>query len=267
MWVLSLFAADAIAVECAAPVSAASVAADLADARASFLELDVDRFHLALDRATLALPCADAIVSPGLAAELHALEGVRWFVAGDERNAITAFAAAKRARPDVVLIADLFPVAHSARTLWASADSAAIVDGPVPVPVDGATWFDGVETGRRPEVPTVFQLVDGDGKVVTSAWLKPTDALPPYEGRRPVREGKDPAPIGWIAGAGASVVAASALYATASRREATLGEPHSELQDNDDLVRYARTTNAMSALSGVAAVAGLGLGVVAVVRF
>lgn len=267
MFVLALFSIDAFAVECAAPVSVASVSADLADARASFLALDVDRFHLALDRATLALPCVEAVVSPELAAELHTLEGVRWFVAGDERDAITAFAAAKRSREDLDRIADLFPAAHSARALWASADPAAVVDSPVPEPVDGVTWFDGVASERRPEVPTVFQLVGGDGKVVTSAWLKPSDALPPYASKRPAREPGASAPIGWIAGSALSIAAASGLYATASHREATLGDPHDELRDNDDLVRYARTTNAMSLLSGVAAAAGLGLGVVAVVRF
>ena len=74
-------------------------------------------------------------------------------------------------------------------------------------------------------------------------------------------------PLGWIAGSALSIVAASGLYATAAHREATFGDVHLELQGEDDLVRYAHTTNAMSALSGVAGLAGLGLGVVAAVRF
>jgi hypothetical protein len=56
--------AAASAIECGTPVSSAAVTTDLADAHAAFVALDVDRFHLALGPATIALPGVDELVQP-----------------------------------------------------------------------------------------------------------------------------------------------------------------------------------------------------------
>jgi len=204
------------------PARPAELAEEVDRARAAFQGLD----RVRLADAALALreqvACLGTDVDPALAAEVHEVQGLAAFVAGDEDAAALAFASARRAdpawRPDPKLI----PRGHPVQALSTRVQSQATVG--VPAPSRGELSFDGAPGLARPsDAPTIAVWVV-DGEVRRSAWLPPEGAMIPYD--RPgvaastSNQGVSGAlrPALWGVAAGAALASAGSFYLAADAR-------------------------------------------------
>jgi hypothetical protein len=185
MWWVSVgYAAD-----CPAPVSAEAWRRHLDAAEVGYRALDPAAFDDAVDGASLDLPCVDQWLAPSDVARWHGLLLLRHYTAGRSREAAQSLAAATAAIPGWALSTELVPGGHELRAMVPAPD------GPpetAPRPLAASTWFDGHLTSDRPTArPTLLQLRQGDGRVSLSAYLLPSDPLPPW----PVAPAPSPAPL------------------------------------------------------------------------
>lgn len=251
---MHLFIALALAAApCPAPLTPEALMVELEAAQRDLGDLDSDGF---LDKtADLAqrLPCIDGVLTAPQAARLHQVFGLRAWLGRQSGDARAAFASSKAADPDYVFPFWLLPPSHELRDVYAEADpDLAIL--PVLPPRDGELIFDGVVATVRPQLrPVVLQITDGDGKVVTSTWLRPADGLPAYEATRPVLPpligSARTLRTGLLATSVIGAVVAAGAYGTAG----LANRGFNKAQTRDGVFGNQRLANGMVITSGVGA--------------
>jgi hypothetical protein len=267
---LLLTFAAAHAADCPTRSQQADIAAKFDAAEEAYTSLDVEVFSLSLDEAALMLPCLDAPIDPAFAARNHRMRGLRAYLERDATRAAQSFAAARALQPDYSFPTTLIPEGHSVRKQYASLDVSTPNPTTAPEPIEGWLSFDGTRGLSRPSMwPSIVQLFDAEGRLLSTSYLFPADPLPAYKAKaQPVASAavarKPLSPkVPLLIGAGVAAVGAGVLYAMADaegQKFAQYDERYT-LTDLNDM--QARTNGYVYASigAGALAVAG-GLGVV-----
>lgn len=265
--------------ECAATTSSADLVSALDQAKAAYGNLDVDGFRAAMAHARTVLPCLSDEVTTHLAAEMHRFEGLHAFVDRMPEKATTAFAAARAVEPNYRFPSTLVPAGNPVLEQYGAIDPDSGRVERVPEPLDGRLTFDGrPSTVRSKSFPTVVQLLDGDGTTRTTAYLWPTDPVPPYTpkpataqvaegggngGGGSVTDALNSGPDrNFLVGAGVSAGVAAALYAGAF---VVHGKYQREDTPIDSLDGLRTANNGLVLASGTGAAVAVGLGTMAFV--
>lgn len=255
---LALLAATTFAAPCPEALSYTSLEARLDEAEHALGDLRSDRF-LELTRGLASdVECIDDVLTPPQAAHLHRVFALRAFLGRQEDDTRSAFSASRAADPTYVLPFWLVPEQHTLRGLYAEA-----VPDPALRPViparNAEIRMDGAPTTDRPLLRPVFvQIVDDEGSVATSAWLRPSDAMPAYTPTRPIL----PPLIGnartlrrtLLVVAGATAVGAVASYGVAGIQNARF----QKATDRETLLGGRRGANSMVGTSIVCAGVSVG---------
>lgn len=258
---LTWFLATALAAPCPDGLSAQTIDAALFDAESAIGQLQSDRFLTETEDLTLTVACLREPIDASFAAHVHRVVGMRAFIGRQGEDVTGAFSAARAADPTYVWPETILPEGHGLRDQLREAPTLDAVR-PLPRPRAGVLRFDGVEGLERPtDRPTVMQVLDADGEVVATGWLHPTDALLPYDARRPVLP---PLPTGprrvrssLLVAAVTGTVASAGLYGWAAAGPSQGFEKASDL---DEILSAQRSTNTLvtlSAVSGSVAVSSL----------
>ncbi len=255
------------------PITASAFVATLTEAESAFAALDIEGFLAQSEAAREQLPCLVDIAPPGLAAQIHRVEGLRAF---GERSvdAVRYFAAARSIEPAYTFPVDVAPAGSPLLDDYFALNMESHQREPVPAASDGAVSFDGAAQSLRPTAwPTLFQWVDAGGVVRVTAYVRVGDVLPVYPALVPPvvssSTGSNPPPTSstvtrvrpaWplAVGAGAAALGAAGLYAGAAGSRAAWSDPATPDARLDPL---KHRTNALVVASGVSAVAAVGLGV------
>ncbi|MCB9694425.1 MAG: hypothetical protein H6736_21660 [Alphaproteobacteria bacterium] len=156
------------------------------EAERAFGDLASDRFLELTASLAQDVACLEGTVTPTMAAHFHRAFGLRAYLGRQEGDTRAAFASARLADPGYVFPFWLLPEQHALRQLYAESEPDPAVL-PVLPPREGSLFMDGVASTERPQLrPTLVQVLDADGAVQASAWLRATDAMPPYTPTRPV---------------------------------------------------------------------------------
>lgn len=264
---------------CSTPIPVSTLRAGLSQAESAFSALDVERFTTTMDDVVYEIPCLSEPAEPALVAQLHRLQGIRQFVAHDDQRAAEAFAAARGADPSYQLPTWLVPDGHAIRDLYGRVPLDNGTFDPVPPPATGTLRFDGLEGSRRPTGwPTLVQLLDAQGRPLSTAYLFPGEAMPAYDAGKPaVTAVAGPEPAGRSRrGAGLALVGATAasglasglLYGLAGANAADFERDHPAWDRADLVGQRARTNDLVAASGALAAVAaGCALTATFVVRW
>lgn len=204
-----LFAAAAVprsaAAECTSRVSVDMVAFDLGRVESSWNN-DEDAVRRATDSVRAAIPCLGEPLTPAVAARIHRAMGLRAWLDRKDPGTVPArlwFAAARNVEPDYSFPPDLVAPEDPERREYIAVP---VGDGrttEVKSTKETSAHFDGIRTSRRPEEwPTLYQLLDANERLLTTAYLMPGEEIPLTTGGA----GSKPRgqPTAWLAG-GASV--------------------------------------------------------------
>lgn len=255
----------------ACPSTPSAVEAQLDSAQVAFKLMDRTAFTAATDEARANLECLSEPVSPALAARVHRVAGLREFFAGNDAAALLAFGAARAIDGAYEFPESIVPAAHPVRALYAAATSVSTATVGTALPADGALQFDGTPSAFRPsERPTLALHVRADHSVAASAYLWPGDPLFPYAvattsmnsvATKTVKPGRGPNLPMAIAAGVSGLAAGGAFLLARQSHEAFWDEatPESELEG------LMIQTDTFQTTAVVLGVAGLGLGVGAVV--
>ncbi|MEZ4319861.1 MAG: hypothetical protein R3F61_20290 [Myxococcota bacterium] len=248
LWVGSVAVA---ATPCAERPSPGELEAVLEAAERALGDLDSDGFLEKTTDLATRVACLEGVLDPRQVARIHRAFGLRAWLARQEPDARAAFSSSRNADPDYVFPFWMVPESHALRELYSEADPA---PGAVPViPArEGMLWFDGAEGDVRPLLrPVVVQLVEPDGSVERSAWLRPTDPLPPYESTHPVLPPLVGAPrtlrTGLLVSSAAFALTAVAAYGGA----ALANTDFQKASDRDALFGSQRRANNLVVTSGI----------------
>ncbi len=167
--------------DCPTPHTPQQVQTRLEGAEQALGALDIDSFSLAMVDVGLMVPCLTAPPDPALAAHLHRMRGIELYTAGQTDPAHMALRAAKVLVPEYRFPTDLFPEGHAMPDLWKGIGVEDPAHVRAPLPRHGQVGFDGTPSRDRPsDRATVFQELEPDGRVRTTRYLLPKDALPTY---------------------------------------------------------------------------------------
>ncbi len=255
------WAATALAADCPSPVSEAELSTTLDRAEAAFADLDPAAFGAAMDDTSFQLPCIRQPATPGQAARLHRLTGLRWFIVGKEGEAFAAFRSAATLQPEYRFPETLVPPGHAAREVFERAWGNPGEVGYLPEPLEGSVLLDGTTASERPlERPVWFQLVRDDA-VIDSSYVLPSDAWPSYPAKKPPPSvsGKRN-PVGFAIAATGALVASGVMYGAALGSKSSFDDDHPDYTI-DDLRAHRARTNGLAAGSAATAGAGIVLGV------
>lgn len=261
-----LIAAPQAEAACAAPTPQSELQSSLDAAERALLNLDAETFTSTLDRVMLSLDCLAEPADPRFALRLHQLVGVRHFMAGDERLAAAAFAAARLTLPDAPLPTSLAPEGHAMRGLYGLLP---IDNAPVEAltpPRQGSYQVNGAPgLTRAAELPTLVQHLDADGDVLWTAYLYPNNPTPWVEPSRhaaatplPAAPERGRAPL---LAAGALALASGGLYVGSQAARACFNDDGCGGPTQADLTQTWTLHRALyvSAAAGGAASVALGL--------
>ena len=197
--------------QCAAPSRAAELSDTLHDAEYAYGKLDVEKFNQSVEGVGILLPCLADGLGPELAADYHRLRGLQLFVRRDRDGAVLSFAAAKALEPDFSFSELIVPLGHTVREVYAEEVEREVQA--VPPVRRGYLTFDGVQTMERPTSwPTVVQVHKRSGEVVSTTYVLPTAAMPPYEQPSGARLRVQ---IAMFSLAGATAIAGTVVYGLA----------------------------------------------------
>ncbi len=284
MWIL--FMAHVSFAACEEEATTQTLLDAIGDAEAAFGAIDIPTFLESSDQIRgEIIPCLAEPVPRSMAADIHRLEGLRAF---GERDmfAIRAFAAARSIEPAYRFPSTFVPNASPIYDDYTAMDVEAGRFEDVAPPADGEFRFDGTVGTQRPlSWPTLFQHMDGDGAVVSTAYLRGKDPLPEYE-IRVEPEPEDPKvstvspPIpapptvvtktfgdahpALVAAAGVTAASAIGLYAAAGVSHQTWADPATP--DGQTQVLRQRV-NRLTVASGITGLASIGLGTAVVVTW
>lgn len=225
-------------------------------------------FNQSVDSATAALECLAEPMPPEQAARLHRLIGVHRFVHRDRVLAEAAFLAARTVDPEYAFPENMVPQGHGLRTLYESVQPGSSYED-VPKPASGELLFDGDALAGRPvQSPTIVQIRDRRGRVVSTNYLETGAPLPDFRARKnPTQRSKSNAPlIGLAVGAGSAAVISASLLAVSASSNTSFNQydPSRDLAQLDDLRDRTNTLGAVGVSAGIVALgAGVGALVVA----
>jgi hypothetical protein len=184
-----------VALACELPSSPAELDEALAQADQALAMLDVASFEAAAQTALDKLLCLDEPLSPEQSAVVHRVVGLRAF-GRREPLAPAAFAAARRAAPEVPLPQALFPADSPVNNAWSALPLDGLQVQELPAPEQGWLVLDGVRTQQKAAgLPVVLQWVREDGTIGLSRYLVQDDpqGLYPMAGDpRPVPRARAP---------------------------------------------------------------------------
>lgn len=262
MLVLLLILTPARADEALCPAATVDVENDLVAAEEAYASLDEEGFFAALARAETRMGCVNSVVTPGLSAHMHRLEGLAAFARRDPELARADFAAARRADESYTFPTRLIPPNHELRKLYSSFDLGDVTTVRVAPPASGTIYFDGQASTTRPtNVPTIAQVVSPTGAPTQSAWLAPGAPMVNYE----PRSGKATDRARRIAGVGLTAVSLGAVgYGAASLIAANQGmDTYYYDLSRDDAAAYLNEEIRPLRTRGLIAMAGGGAGLLA----
>jgi len=257
-WLLALGGAWA----CDEPTTTPQLAAALVRSDDAFVAADLPAFEQATTEARSTVACVEEVVPVKLVAQLHRTEGLAAFFEQDVDRAGQAFAAARRLDPLYRFPSQVVPPGNPLLDVFVAVD---LADGPsssVPDPAEGSIRVDGRRANTRPDaLPTLFQRLGGEGRVVDSRYLWPGDPLPPYPVAQAVVDTPPPVatkasvrtPLRW--GAGAAALTSGLLYGAAG----LVHLQYEQADDTDQLDTLRGTNNALVASSGISLALGAGL--------
>lgn len=179
MLLVALFS-PAHALECGEPVQTEELDAALADAEASYMDLDAEGFRDKINEVSgLLLPCVQDAIPTALAGRYHRDLALQLSVVGDEEGALSTLQAAKNADPEYVWTDEMLPADHPLRVAY---DAMLVGEGgqKVPEPRYGSIAFDGVNGRIRPDTPSVFQRFDATGRATDTLYIGLGEPLPTY---------------------------------------------------------------------------------------
>jgi hypothetical protein len=244
----------------------------LTAAQQAYVALDVPRFRDLMDQVHADLPCVSDEVTKHLAAEIHRYEGLEAFLDRSQDRSTKAFAAARSVEPTYRFPDAVVPAGNPVLADYTALDPDDGRTERVAPPLDGRIQFDGQPTETRPaDFPTLFQLIDSEGRVRATAYLWPGDPLPDYPageipkaadatgGRHQdvtelVHRGPDRR---WLAGAVTAAVVSGGLYGGAYVVHQKYYATTTPIGQLDGL---RSVNNTLVVASGGVAVAAVGLG-------
>lgn len=256
---------------CPITISTTTFADDLAQAQATYTELDVDKFRTAMGQVHEDLLCLDEEIPPHLAAEMHRFEGLLAFLDRRSDRSTTAFAAARSIEPHYRFLDSFVPPGNPVLGDYSALNpddgkSLTLIE-----PEEGRIVLDGRSSlSRSTSFPTIFQLVDDSGDVRSTHYLWPEEPSPPYAERSvpithqqrtrgsdaiaAVRTGPD---RGLLTGAGLSGLTAILLYGGAFVVHQRYDNPDTNVAQLGGL---RAVNNALVLASGASATVAVGLG-------
>ncbi|MBK9371372.1 MAG: hypothetical protein IPO67_11030 [Deltaproteobacteria bacterium] len=266
-WVwASLLAAPRAQAACSTATAQSELVMSLDLAERALLNLDAETFTSTLDRVMLSLDCLAEPADPTFVMRLHQLVGVRHFMAGDERLAALAFAAARQTVPEAPLPTSLAPEGHTMRGLYGliPTDSAA-VEALTP-PRQGSYRVNGAPSvTRSAELPTLVQHLGADGGVLWTAYLYPNNPTPWVEPARratppdaAAAESPSRAPL--IA-AGSMALVSAGLYVGSQAARACFNDDGCGGPTQDDLTQTWTLHRALYVSAAAGGAVSLALGV------
>ncbi len=284
--ILLLLAASAAAhAECEQPISTADVQSILERAESTYTALDVPAFQATIDELAEGLTCLQEPVPRYLAASVHRWIGLRAFIDREPERSTRAFAAARSIEPAYTFPEALVPAGNPVLSTYAAIPVETGSYEDLPEPTAGHYLLDGRAGTQRPSAwPVIFQRVGGDGQVQHTAYVWNGEPVPGLEvpDPTPVVEPELAQPIppatpsvpaaaedgdgprwGLLGSAGASLVAAGALYGVASVSHGKWSDSDTDPMDKPSL---RTTTNACFVGSIALGAAGLGLGTAAFIE-
>ncbi len=197
---------------CAEQVAVDSLALRLEAAEIDYANLAPDEFLDNVQRSGSELECMIEPIPPQLAARYHRVHGLAAFTEGHLQDSAAAFAAARSVEPEGRFSTDVVPEGHTVNTEYERIDLATGGFAELPPRASGQVLIDGSAAERRPQDwPAIVQLVSDDGRVETTRYLAPGDAMPAYEVYEPPR--KHGVPI--LIGGGVAVVGGAILHGLA----------------------------------------------------
>ncbi|MEZ4321732.1 MAG: hypothetical protein R3F61_29930 [Myxococcota bacterium] len=241
---------------CALRTTREDVEEGLAKASAAYEAADLRAFEIAVEDTRRALPCLGRPLTSSVVAQLHRIEGLAAFVASDTDHVLSAFGGARRLEPDFVFPDSWAPAGNPVRDLYDRGQP----DSPVveaPLPPSGTLRFDGRPTRERfTEHPTLYQWVELSGNVVRSAYLWPSDPLPPYPTVAPIAQ-KRSARVPLLVAGGVGLASGAALLGGAAAARSAYDSDTTTIDNVDGRMRL---TNGLVIGSGVTFAIGVGTG-------
>ena len=206
LMLFSLCASSAFA-DCAQPVSLEDWRSGVAKAESVWARLDLEGFRSATDSLATRFPCVVGQLTPGDAASLHRIQGLRADVVGTDELAVLAFLAARRLDSDW-RFPDFLPEQHPLRLLYARLPLDGVTMATMARPRSGKVLVDGVLTRERARgIPAVVQWLTSEGSVGWSGYLQGDEDVAGYP------RATKPRALGWSL---VGVATASALASAAS---------------------------------------------------
>lgn len=232
------------ALACEGLVGAAVVLEHLGRAETAWTQLDRPGFAVAVGELRDELPCLRDPLTPADAAAIHRVEALDLFLVGDRDAAARAYSAAVLLEPAYQLPLGIAPEGNPLRRVWL--EGQALGPGPsreLARPADGALLIDGSRSLRRAELrPVVWQRVDGQGRVVDTAYLAPGEPVPAYRTWTHTGPPQSPAEVPktrehrpLVAVAAVAGVASGALWALSLQRADTFWDPTTPQEDLDGI--------------------------------
>ena len=274
---------------CPEPATSGDLVSSVSAAETAFAAMDPTAFRRARKLAEDQLECLGETLTPLDAGSFHRVLAMDAFMAKDQQEAIASFRAVHAALPAYVLPTSIAVEGSPLRTLF---DQAGELGQGEPraleVPPGLALMVDGARAMVIPsERPYVLQVLSASGGVTWTGHLGAGESPPtwnvivaeeaavtvapapvPVEPVQPALPSEPPERVGpklpVLAGAGAALVAAGALYGVAGVKKAEYESPDGYADMTAaDLDSLRSTTNALVFTSAGLGVVGIGLGTVA----
>lgn len=145
----------------------------------AFTAMEDDRFSSARQAVLAAVPCISEPLRPEVAAAVHRIRGLNAFLDDDSLTAQLYFAAARGIDPSYRFPDSVAPEGHPLQQDYLALDTTADRTEALPDLKSGSFFINGRRTRERSSsYPALFQLVDTQDRVVTTAFLSAGADLP-----------------------------------------------------------------------------------------
>ena len=172
---------QAYAGACADQSSIAELNRSMDKAEAAYGGLDLDGFMASSDLLRTDLPCLGEPMTRVVAERIHRIEGLRGYLDGDRRAASQSFAAARALDPEYSFPDTLVPPGYPEFELYNALDLTLGSTTKVDPMIDGYVLLDGKVGNDRPtDWPTIVQVINEDGEVVVTKYVRPGEPMPSY---------------------------------------------------------------------------------------
>lgn len=172
---------QAYAGACADKATIAELNRSMDKAETAYGSLDLDGFMGSSDLLRTDLPCLGEPMTRVVAERIHRIEGLRGYLDGDRRAASQSFAAARALNPDYSFPDTLVPAGYPEFELYNALDLTLGSTSKVDPMIDGYVLLDGKVGNDRPtDWPTIVQVINEDGDVVVTKYVRPGEPMPSY---------------------------------------------------------------------------------------